>query len=75
MQKRRSHLCATDPHVRPSSAIKYNGSEKYANVLMAANPDYADVVKFDAGIVLNIPTITTPRTNVSNVRWGNLTTT
>jgi phage tail protein X len=53
-------------------SYKIYGTEKYANVLMRDNPAYSDVVRFDAGIVLTIPTISNPNQNVSAVPWGTL---
>lgn len=37
------------------------GSEKYMAVLMEANTAYEDVSVFPAGIVLTIPSVSTPR--------------
>jgi phage tail protein X len=54
-------------------SYKLYGTEKYADVLMRVNPLYADVVLFDAGIVLNIPVIEAKGSNVSNVPWGTIT--
>lgn len=48
------------------------GHEKYANVLMRENPLYSSVVIFDAGIILVIPNISSPASNVSSVPWGTL---
>ena len=46
-------------------------AEKFAPVLMRENPTYAAVVRFDAGIVLNVPAVSS-QLNISNVPWGNL---
>jgi hypothetical protein len=40
-------------------ALKLLGAEKYANVLIAANPLYNRLVRFDGGEVLLIPAVTT----------------
>jgi phage tail protein X len=53
-------------------SYKVFGTEKYANVLIRENPLYADVVRFDAGIVLMLPIIANPNTNISAVPWGTL---
>ena len=45
------------------------GTEKFANVLMRANPAYAAVVKVDAGIALNIPEVNIS-TSVGNAPWS-----
>lgn len=36
-------------------ALQVYDSEKQAHLLIEANPDYADVLIFDAGVVLTIP--------------------
>lgn len=36
-------------------ALQVYDSEKKAHLLIEANPDYADVLIFDAGVVLTIP--------------------
>lgn len=36
-------------------ALQVYDSEKRAHLLIEANPDYADVLTFDAGTVLTIP--------------------
>jgi len=36
-------------------ALKCYGAERFANVLMRANPAYSDVVFFDSGMVLIVP--------------------
>jgi len=46
-------------------------TEKYMSALILANPSYADVVNFDAGIVLTVPVIPYAP-NVSAVPWGSL---
>lgn len=33
------------------------GGEKLMSVLIEANEDYADIVKFPAGIILNVPEV------------------
>jgi phage tail protein X len=53
-------------------AFKVYGHEKYSIVIMEANPAYADVVRFDAGVVLNTPFVTQSSSNVSGVPWGTL---
>ena len=39
-------------------ALKTYGAERFANVLMNANPAYQGVVFFDSGMVLIIPQLT-----------------
>jgi hypothetical protein len=39
-------------------ALKVYGAERFANVLMAANPIYHEIVFFDSGMVLIIPQLT-----------------
>lgn len=46
-------------------------TEKYMSAIILANPSYADVVNFDAGITLNIPVVPF-QPNVSSVPWGTL---
>jgi phage tail protein X len=46
-------------------------TEKYMAAIILANPGYADVVNFDAGIVLTIPVVPY-HPNVSAVPWGTL---
>jgi hypothetical protein len=49
-------------------------TEKYMGEIITANRVYADVVDFDAGVVLTIPVVNvTP--NLSAVAWGTLTAT
>jgi hypothetical protein len=49
-------------------------TEKYMGEIIVANRPYADVVDFDAGVVLTIPVVNvTP--NLSAVAWGTLTST
>ena len=46
-------------------ALRYYGEETLASEIIAANPDYCDVLIFDAGTALTIPdaeTVTTPET-------------
>jgi len=50
-------------------AYKLFGSSRYASSLMRANPLYANVVLFDAGITLAIPQVSAQQ-NLSNVSWG-----
>jgi hypothetical protein len=38
-------------------ALKCYGAERFANVLMRANPVYQNIVFFDSGMVLIIPQI------------------
>ena len=40
-------------------ALKLLGSERYANILIGANPLYNRTVRFDGGEVLIIPAVTT----------------
>ncbi len=46
-------------------------TEKYGVSIMTANPGYADVVRFAAGITLTIPQVASS-TNVTAVPWGQL---
>ena len=46
-------------------------SERFAPALMRVNPAYFGVVKFDAGIVLNVPAVASSQ-NISKVPWGAL---
>jgi len=41
------------------AALKLYGAERYANVLMSANPAYSDIVFFDSGMVLIVPQLAT----------------
>lgn len=41
-------------------AYKQMGNEMYMNYLMAANLRYREVVIFPAGVMLTIPTVSTP---------------
>lgn len=36
-------------------ALRYYNDEKQAGALIRANPDYGDVLIFDAGVTLSIP--------------------
>ena len=40
-------------------ALLYYNEEKLASEIIKANPDYCDVLIFEAGITLIIPTVTT----------------
>lgn len=40
-------------------ALKAYGTERFANVLLAANPAYQSIVFFDTGMVLIIPQLVT----------------
>lgn len=53
-------------------AYRLYGSERFGISIMTANPAYADVVKFSAGIVLTIPQVASSA-NASSVPWGSLT--
>jgi hypothetical protein len=46
-------------------------TEKYMASLILANPSYADVVNFDAGITLTVPVVPYAP-NISSVPWGSL---
>jgi len=46
-------------------------TEKYMSALILANPSYADVVNFDAGVTLTVPVVPF-QPNVSAVPWGTL---
>ncbi len=52
-------------------AYKIYGSERYGVSIMTANPGYADVVRFAAGITLTIPQVASSA-NVTAVPWGQL---
>ena len=46
-------------------ALRYYNDEKLAGAIIQANPDYCDMLIFDAGITLTIPdvsTVTLPET-------------
>lgn len=46
-------------------ALRFYNDEKQASTLIAANPDYCDVLIFEAGVSLTIPdaaTVTPPET-------------
>lgn len=46
-------------------ALRYYSDEKLASHIIQANPEYCDVLIFDAGVVLEIPdvaTVTLPET-------------
>ena len=40
-------------------ALRYYNNEKLASVIIQANPDYCDVLIFEAGIELKIPEVST----------------
>lgn len=50
-------------------ALKYYDEEKMAHHIIQANPDYADVVIFDGGIVLKIPVIEEPESTETKAPW------
>ncbi len=52
-------------------AYRLYGSERYGVSIMTANPGYADVVRFSAGITLTIPQVASSA-NVTAVPWGQL---
>lgn len=52
-------------------SYKIYGAEKYMNVLIRSNPQYAHTMRFDAGVVLNVPTISTSAP-ISNTLWGSI---
>ena len=54
-----------------SISYQLYSSERFAPVLMRENPNYSNVVRFDAGIILNIPNVSSSQ-NISAVPWGNL---
>lgn len=47
------------------------GTEYLANILMRANPAYAAVVSFDAGVVLNVPQVSLTA-SVGQVPWSTM---
>lgn len=42
-----------------SLALQYYNDEKLASAIIQANPDYCDILIFDAGITLTIPAVST----------------
>jgi hypothetical protein len=50
-------------------ALKVYGAERFANVLMDANPAYHGVVFFDSGMVLIIPQLTSG-TPIAVMPWN-----
>jgi hypothetical protein len=50
-------------------ALKVYGAERFANVLMRANPVYGQLVFFDSGMVLILPQLTTV-SNVARQSWN-----
>lgn len=40
-------------------ALQYYNDEKLASAIIQANPDYCDTLIFEAGITLNIPSVST----------------
>lgn len=36
-------------------ALLHYGHERYASLIIQANPDYGDVLIFEAGVTLNLP--------------------
>lgn len=42
-------------------ALRALGSEIYLDQMIAANPEHNYTVRFDAGVVLDVPTLETPR--------------
>lgn len=47
------------------------GKERWANVLIRANPQYAAVVTFDPGIQLIVPAVDTSAL-ISPIPWGSV---
>lgn len=50
-------------------AFNIYGKEEYAQQLVEANLNYVEIVVFSAGIILNVPTITTTTTDTSLPPW------
>lgn len=48
-------------------AYKLLGSEGYMHRLIALNPDYAHLVVFPSGVLLNVPEISKPERDRSNL--------
>ena len=52
-------------------SFRLYGTEKFGVSIMNANPGYADVVQFNAGIILTIPQVASSK-NATSVPWGSL---
>jgi phage tail protein X len=52
-------------------SYKIYGAEKYMGILIRANPQYAHTMRFDAGVNLNVPTISTSAP-ISQTAWGTI---
>jgi phage tail protein X len=50
---------------------KIYGTERFCNCLMRANQAWLNVVSFDAGIVLTVPTVPIAM-KISTVAWGSI---
>lgn len=50
------------------SLVQYN-TEKYASAIINANPDYADVLIFDAGVELQLPVFSNAETPTTLPPW------
>lgn len=60
----REHI-TVDGDTFDALALQYYDDEKLASEIIRSNPDYCDVLIFEAGVVLSIPetsTITMPET-------------
>jgi hypothetical protein len=50
-------------------AFKAYGAERFANILIAANPAYKEIVFFDSGMVLIVPQLASP-IPVAQMPWN-----
>ena len=50
-------------------ALQYYNEEKLAHYIIAANPDYSDVVVFESNITLAIPVIEEPENLETKAPW------
>ena len=50
------------------SLMQYN-AEKYASAIIEANPEYSDVLIFDAGIELQVPVFSNAETPTTLPPW------
>lgn len=53
-----------------SIALSQIGDTYYSNQLMNANLKYSDVVIFDAGVILNIPDVSTVKSAINLPPWA-----
>ena len=50
-------------------ALREYGEERLANYIIDANPEYVDVLIFEAGVTLSVPTLDTTETPQTLPPW------